>query len=211
MGINDFSELGGGDPAVSCVSTREHGANSQVYWHAADTGPFPQRSRPGEGWTYFAQRADGAIKIGMSERPRRRLNNHRRDYPGLKVLTVVRGAVAGEYETHQRFSHLRINDTEWFRPEPELLQFIEGIRDDNWATSIEPVPEPPIQEERSPWAVATEAVHALSKQRPDLKHICADLVANIEFQRKWPDDPDFKAAGARLYRNIERLTAANCQ
>ncbi len=52
---------------------------------------------------------------------------------------------------------------------------------------------------------------ALRKRRPDLNYICADLVKNIEFQMQDPEDQDFKDAGMRLFREIERRTAAHHQ
>jgi len=85
------------------------------------------RSSDVHGWTYFFENED-LIKIGFSARPRRRLAEHRRKHPNLKVLAVVPTSIAGEFETHQRFDHLRADGGEIFRPEPELYAFIEEVK-----------------------------------------------------------------------------------
>lgn len=77
------------------------------------------------GYTYFVRRGD-EIKIGSSGRPDQRIKQLRWYYPELTVLAVVSDKIADEYQTHQRFAHLRLHG-EWFRPEPELLDFIAGL------------------------------------------------------------------------------------
>jgi len=79
-----------------------------------------------KGFTYFVR--DGElIKIGFTERPSRRLRQLKREFPDLELLSVVPGVVSGEFETHQRFDHLRSHG-EWFRAEPELLDFIALLK-----------------------------------------------------------------------------------
>lgn len=84
-------------------------------------------SRSVHGWTYFFEDGD-LIKIGFSARPRHRLAQHRRRHPTLKVLAVVPTSIAGEFETHQRFDHLRADGGEMFQAEPELYAFIEEVK-----------------------------------------------------------------------------------
>lgn len=78
-------------------------------------------------WTYFIRDAEG-IKIGRSVHPRSRL----RDLQGgngskLELLLAVPYSRLSEPDAHRKFKHLRTH-REWFRPEQELLDFIEALR-----------------------------------------------------------------------------------
>ena len=42
------------------------------------------------------------------------------------------------------------------------------------------------------------------RKRSGFENLATMLLRNIDLQRKWPKDRDFKAAGARLGRAIER-------
>lgn len=81
------------------------------------------------GAIYFI--ADGeAIKIGHAMDLKRRLQelqtSHYRD---LKIICDLPGTEVDESYFHLRFRHLRIRG-EWFRAEPELLAFIEELREE---------------------------------------------------------------------------------
>lgn len=107
------------DQAASTVN--DTGTDGKI-----DTPLTQEGSRGVHGWTYFFE--DGClIKIGFSARPRHRIAQHKRRHPNLKVLAVVPASAAGEFETHQRFDHLR-EDGEMFRAEPELYAFIEEVK-----------------------------------------------------------------------------------
>lgn len=85
-----------------------------------ERGPYPE-------WTYFIRDAVG-IKIGRSISPQSRM----RDLQGgngsrLELLLAVPAAKLSEPDAHARFRHLRIH-REWFRPEQELLDFIEELK-----------------------------------------------------------------------------------
>ena len=76
---------------------------------------------------YFVQAAkEGLIKIGVANDARRRLSSIRTDSPvpldplGIMVCNE-RGAL--ENRLHRQFAHLRQRG-EWYRAEPELLDFI---------------------------------------------------------------------------------------
>jgi hypothetical protein len=90
-----------------------------------------------QGWTYFA--SDGElVKIGFSAKPNRRLRQIECDLGrAIEPLAIVPDGIAGEYETHKRFAHLRVRG-EWFRPESDLLAFIEEMK-----VAAEPTPPPP--------------------------------------------------------------------
>jgi hypothetical protein len=106
------------DRAVSC-------ANDAGTCVDGGTWLTQSRSRHVHGHTYFVRKND-EIKIGFSAYPWRRLKGLKRQFPGLLVLAVVRSEVAGEFETHQQFAHLRLTG-EWFRAAPDLLAFIEKL------------------------------------------------------------------------------------
>jgi len=83
---------------------------------------------------YFARKAeDGPIKIGFtSGAADARLSELQTGNPSqLHVLATATGDKQVEKALHSRFSHLRIRG-EWFRGEPELLGFIDGLA---WASS----------------------------------------------------------------------------
>lgn len=73
--------------------------------------------------TYFMQAgADGPVKIGMSNNLRLRFKSLQTDCPfRVRCLGVLDGD--REEEMHERFSAFRMLG-EWFRPQPELIEFI---------------------------------------------------------------------------------------
>lgn len=77
---------------------------------------------------YFIQEeASGAIKIGYSGNPDRRLSILQTGHVGkLGLLAVMGGTVDDEQALHGRFSscHLR---GEWFHPSPDLTDFISAL------------------------------------------------------------------------------------
>lgn len=72
---------------------------------------------------YFVRSLD-RIKIGVSVDIPRRVEVLRRinAYP-LELLMTMEGSYEEEQRLHLRFIHLRAHG-EWFRAEPELLEFI---------------------------------------------------------------------------------------
>lgn len=74
---------------------------------------------------YFAQAVSGGdIKIGTTDRWSQRRPNLEGEL-GFKLvaLGIMDGAEPVEKSLHRQFSHLRVRG-EWFRPDPELLDFI---------------------------------------------------------------------------------------
>ncbi len=87
--------------------------NTDALWPPGPDGTF----------VYFIQMGeDGPIKIGHSRDVGRRLKSMQTSCPALLRLL---GTIAGAQEclVHVRFHHLRIAG-EWFRAEPDLLDFI---------------------------------------------------------------------------------------
>lgn len=88
--------------------------------------------------SYFMQSEHGGpIKIGRSLNVARRLRELR-CRTGLPLRLLATTEVYSEFLLHERFAHLAIprsefnkyqptKTTEWFRPEPELLAFIESL------------------------------------------------------------------------------------
>jgi hypothetical protein len=77
---------------------------------------------------YFVQAASGPIKIGMAKNAERRVRALRTSsHEPLTLLASFSGEPAIERALHRRFASLRLSG-EWFRPEPELLRLIDGIR-----------------------------------------------------------------------------------
>jgi hypothetical protein len=81
-----------------------------------------------ETYIYFIQAGeDGAIKIGSSKNPAKRLASLRTASPvPLNVLKVITGSRELELTYHDRFSSIRMKG-EWFEPTAELLTFIQEL------------------------------------------------------------------------------------
>jgi hypothetical protein len=76
--------------------------------------------------TYFIQgQVMRLIKIGLAKNISERLNTLQCGSPdNLVVLKTISGNVERVY--HKRFAHFRLHG-EWFRPAPELLEFIKEL------------------------------------------------------------------------------------
>jgi hypothetical protein len=74
---------------------------------------------------YFVQESGtGAIKIGVAKDVKARMASLGTGTPHvLTVLGVIDGDVVLEETLHEQFRHARIRG-EWFRPVPELLEYI---------------------------------------------------------------------------------------
>lgn len=79
---------------------------------------------------YFAQESGlGAIKIGTSRQLPKRLAELSRILPyEIRLLVAIDGGREAEWTIHNRFASARIRG-EWFRPVPELLAYIEGLKE----------------------------------------------------------------------------------
>lgn len=80
------------------------------------------------GYVYFV--TDGvAIKIGHASSPRSRLGELQvSHHVELQLMHDMPGKLEDEFKLHERFRHLHIRG-EWFRREPELLDYIEELRE----------------------------------------------------------------------------------
>ena len=79
-------------------------------------------------WVYFLRSGEaGPIKIGYTgTTPNARLSALQTGNPEpLRLIGAVPGTMADESRLHDRFASVRLQG-EWFRPVPELLNFIEG-------------------------------------------------------------------------------------
>lgn len=84
--------------------------------------------RPHPMWTYFIRGPEG-IKIGKSRNPKERRRGLQLAHATeLKIIIAVPASIISEAAAHERFQHLKMSG-EWFRAEPELLDFIETLRD----------------------------------------------------------------------------------
>jgi Deoxyribodipyrimidine photolyase len=95
-------------------------------------GAEPPRTRWPQS-VYFIQAGGegGLIKIGLSNAPAKRMKSlqSQNDLP-LELLGVLPNAErSGEVGVHQMFADAREHG-EWFRPVPELLEFLKEITDE---------------------------------------------------------------------------------
>ena len=92
-------------------------------------GPTPTMNR--RSFVYFAHEpSTGLVKIGFSSNPTRRvmeLGSPCRGGHRLTLLASFPGDKPRELELHRKFAHLRTSG-EWFRAEPELLDFVASLK-----------------------------------------------------------------------------------
>jgi hypothetical protein len=74
---------------------------------------------------YYAQRADGMIKIGTTVHFKARMKALTNEHGELEILLTSPGSMDEETEMHDRFADLAIGH-EWFRPGEALLSWIAG-------------------------------------------------------------------------------------
>lgn len=87
-------------------------------------------------FVYFVRRAfDGAIKIGCSAKPSRRMWEHRTYHGDVMMLGMVPGSRELEKRLHRQLDHHRAMsakpylrrqrlEREWFRPTPEVMDLV---------------------------------------------------------------------------------------
>lgn len=122
---------------------------------------------------YFAQyeNDNGPIKIGLSRNIQKRLAEIQMTCPApIKLLKVIEGEWEKEARIHYHFSHIRLHG-EWFKPEKELLDFIENPYE---------VPEIP----KTTWSVNTmpiegEVEKVISYSDSETKLYTVDEVAKL--------------------------------
>jgi hypothetical protein len=78
-------------------------------------------------WVYFARAIDGRVKIGLSIDPERRVIELSSGNGKLELLAAIPGDMPTESHMHRAFDHLRIAGGEWFRPDAEMLRFIDAL------------------------------------------------------------------------------------
>lgn len=83
--------------------------------------PRLKRQRMTDGLVYFV-RFGGLVKIGWTGNLKKRMA----EVPNEEILGTVPGTMEDEKRCHVAFAHLRVKG-EWFRPEPDLLEFIAGV------------------------------------------------------------------------------------
>lgn len=86
-----------------------------------ESGPRPDRPSV----VYYVRELDGSIKIGVTQHLEARIQQLRLAPSAL--LATEPGGMKVEQERHRQFEHLRVGRHERFRPEPDLLEHIEGL------------------------------------------------------------------------------------
>ena len=81
-----------------------------------------QESVKPPGYTYFLKNGD-RIKIGFSRNPKARAETL--SLRESNIMGVIESSQQFERMMHDKWSHIRIGNTEWFDSTPELLEFIE--------------------------------------------------------------------------------------
>lgn len=78
---------------------------------------------------YLERQSDGIIKIGTTASPVSRFDALRGRYGPFRMLASHGGTFSQENGLHGEFGACLAEGREWFRPEPELLAHIIGIRE----------------------------------------------------------------------------------
>lgn len=89
-----------------------------------EPSPRGRREPLGPGVVYFVRIGD-VVKIGFTTNSQRRMSNLMPD----EVLHMQPGTMQDEKRLHVAFRHLRVRG-ERFRPDPELMDFIRGLKTD---------------------------------------------------------------------------------
>lgn len=89
---------------------------------------LPKRQKP-KGYVYFIQgQCGGAIKIGYSLCPEKRLRELQTGYPDtLMILLMIPGTESTEAALHRQFESSRLKG-EWFRPDSALIDAIKELK-----------------------------------------------------------------------------------
>ncbi len=125
------------NPALTPLLRRAVAAMDRLRWEltpaserqaAAREREARMRAKEQSTLVYFIQDTGlGNIKIGFTKDLQERLLKLQTSAAHeLKVLKSLPGGRKKEYALHKQFEHLRIGG-EWFKPEPELLDFISRI------------------------------------------------------------------------------------
>lgn len=76
---------------------------------------------------YFVQRkTDSKIKIGKTNQPKHRFTSLVLEHGQMTGLGYLEGYTEEEINLHEKFSHLRIENTEFFHPDESLLFYINN-------------------------------------------------------------------------------------
>jgi len=105
----------------ACI--QEERGLKEIDWRAAKPPKKPK------GYIYFFQgQCGGAIKIGYSVDPQKRLKELQTGYPDtLKVLLMIPGSENTERALHKHFEASRLKG-EWFRPDPYVIEKIKELK-----------------------------------------------------------------------------------
>lgn len=158
------------------------------------------------GFTYFVRRAD-AIKIGHSGIPKQRISTLQVSFPeAIEVLAIVPNARVSEAAAHAKFAHLRLSG-EWFRAEPELLDFIKSIKGPDEFKPKRPDPTTgsliALRDKHGPYSPIGYGVSNLLKQMKALKTYVRPAWATHESQTlQW----EMKRQVERLERLTKQLS-----
>ena len=76
---------------------------------------------------YFMQRSDGQIKIGTSRDAALRRSQVSELHGRIKILGAELGGYDRETELHEQFAASRVNNSEWFQPTDDLLDYIRRL------------------------------------------------------------------------------------
>ena len=158
----------------------------------------------GWGYTYFARRGD-LIKIGHTAIPKERIAKLRSaSSERLDVLAMVINTIIDEPTAHKKFHHLRVRG-EWFRADPELLDFIETVK----ATAAAMPKRPPDYEKPAHLEALRRQVLA---QCPKLPREARNHAENLAQQIKLIESQeDFERIAPFMRRSMERLEATRQQ
>ncbi|MBP5918696.1 GIY-YIG nuclease family protein [Streptomyces sp. LBUM 1486] len=130
---------------------------------------------------YFARR-DALIKIGWTSQIHKRM----RALQG-QVLATEPGDIVRERQLHRRFTHLLARGREWFHPEPDLISYINDLREASGS--------PPITGAVQPVAERVELTAYLAEttENPITRTLTRDgeLLGGYPTRQKWarPDRP----------------------
>lgn len=149
------------------------------------------------GRVYFI-RDGAAIKIGFSDQVKRRLRGLQTGHHAtLELLGSVSAGALDDLSIHARFAHLRIRG-EWFRAEPELMAFIEELRESGAYVAM--TPKEQIKE-------VCQGLVCLKRKHdsPAVSVRCDLLRTRLQWLAANPDSPPNRALVMQSVRELEQM------
>lgn len=155
------------------------------------------------GFIYAISDGSGAVKIGWSQNPEKRLNNIQAHNPRkCDLIGVLPGKKADERRAHKQLSHHRIS-REWFALEGDVRAFVDAME--------RPAPKRVVRQRASSPAFVADYVagrctlqQLFRRERGLMSRIARHLGVNPGTISRWHRVPPEKTLAVEQFTGISR-------